>query len=224
MLVQTQEIGVPVGNYIRLKGTLNVPDGAGSLVIFSHGSGSSRHSVRNRYVAEVLNKEKIATLLIDLLTAEEDATFENRFDIHLLAERLVTITSYVHEIPKIRKLPFGYFGASTGAASALTAAGELDGIIHAIVCRGGRPDLAMRSLPLIKVPTLMIVGSLDKDVLELNRKAYTQLDCEKRMEIIEGASHLFEEPGKLEQVAQLAAGWFKKHINRLKIRIHAVQG
>lgn len=222
--MQTQEINITVENHVRLKGNLTIPDGAASLVIFSHGSGSSRFSARNSYVAEILNKEKIATLLIDLLTEKEDTASENRFDIALLSERLITITSYVQELPKIKKLPFGYFGAGTGAASALTAAAQLDGVIHSIVCQGGRPDLAMQSLPAVKVPTLLIVGSLDNEMLILNQKAYTRLHCEKKIEIIEGASSLFEEPGKLDLAARLASGWFKKYMNKLKIKIHAVQG
>lgn len=222
--MELQEINIPVGNYVRLRGTLSNPSGAASLVIFSHGSGSSRFSVRNRFVANELNENKIATLLIDLLTEDEDNTFENRFNIPLLSERLISVTSYISELHKLKKLPIGFFGASTGAASAITAAVQLDGLIHAIVCRGGRPDLAIQKLPLVKAPTLMIVGGLDTTVLEYNKQAYKLLSCEKRIEIVEGASHLFEEAEKLEIAANLAAGWFKKYINKLKIRIDAVQG
>lgn len=214
--MKTNEISIPIGGSVTLQGTLNVPAGASSFVIFSHGSGSSRFSVRNRHVAEILNKEKIATLLIDLLTEKEDSVFENRFNIDLLTKRLVSVTSYVHQLPELEDLPIGYFGASTGAASALKAAEKLKGLVHAVVSRGGRPDLAKASLSQVKAPTLLIVGSLDGDVIELNEQAFSSLNSEKKIEIIEGASHLFEERGKLDEVAKLATAWFKKYLYNIK--------
>lgn len=221
--MKTNEIKIPVSEFIVLQGTLNVPSGADSLVIFSHGSGSSRFSIRNRHVAALLNEEKIATLLIDLLTEKEDSIFENRFNIDLLTKRLVFVTSHVRQLPELKNLPTGYFGASTGAASALKAAERLDDIIHAVVSRGGRPDLAKSSLSQVKAPTLLIVGSLDGQVIELNQQAYSLLQCEKKIEIIEGASHLFEEPGKLDEVAELATNWFKKYLYTIKVEAHAIQ-
>lgn len=218
--METKEINIPVRN-LTLKGHLNIPLEANSLVIFSHGSGSSRFSARNNYVAEILNKEKIATLLVDLLTESEDRIFENRFNIYLLTKRLITVTSYIHQLPELKKLPIGYFGASTGAASALQAAAQLSDLIHAVVSCGVRPDLA-GTLIQVEAPTLLIVGSLDTSVIALNEQAYSLLRCEKRMEIVEGASHLFEEPGKLDKVAELATKWLKKHLVNPKIKTHAV--
>ena len=206
------EIGIPGGRNIRLQGNLIVPEGAVSLVLFSHGSGSSRFSRRNNFVASQLNMNKIATLLTDLLTAEEDRIYENRFNIDLLTMRLVRVTEHVIHLPIFKNFPVGYFGASTGAASALEAAARLGSQIHAIVSRGGRPDLAAKALPLVKAPTLLIVGSQDEDVIKLNKSAFAQLHCVKQMEIIEGATHLFEEAGKLEEVARLAVHWFKKYL------------
>jgi putative phosphoribosyl transferase len=202
--MEINEIDIPVGKE-TLKGTLNIPPDANALVIFSHGSGSSRFSTRNNFVAERLNKEKMTTLLTDLLTEQEDLIFENRFNIELLTARLISVTSYVRKLPQLKDLPTGYFGASTGAASALQAAGELNAI-HAVVSRGGRPDLA-KKLNEVKAPTLLIIGSLDIDVIVLNEKAYLQLVCEKEMEIVNGASHLFEEAGTLDEVAKLATNW-----------------
>lgn len=206
------EIEIPIENELKLKGTLNVPKDALALVIFSHGSGSSRFSKRNRYVAEILNKEKIATLLTDLLTEPEDENYHKRFDIKLITQRLVTVTNYIKLRPELRGLKIGYFGASTGAASALRAASELGEEIKAIVSRGGRPDLAEDAMENIKVPVLLIIGSLDDTVVELNQMAYKRLHCEKRLEIVNGATHLFEEAGKLDEVAFLAIGWFKKYL------------
>ncbi len=220
--MKTNEINIPIDESIKLNGTLNVPSDAGSFVIFSHGSGSSRFSVRNRHVAEILNKEKIATLLIDLLTEKEDSVFENRFNIDLLTKRLVAVTSYMHKLPELKNLPIGYFGASTGAASALKAAEKLDDIIHAVVSRGGRPDLAKNSLGYVKAPTLLIIGSLDEQVIAMNRNAYELMQCDKKIEIVEGASHLFEEPGTLDKAADLATNWFKKHLYNVKVKTHAV--
>lgn len=215
--MKTTEIIIPISESVKLQGTLNIPSGAGSFVIFSHGSGSSRFSSRNRHVAGILNKEKIATLLIDLLTKKEDEVFENRFNIDLLTERLVSVTKQVHLFPELKNLPIGYFGASTGAASALKASEILRDIIEAVVSRGGRPDLAKSSLTIITAPTLLIIGSLDGNVIELNKRAYSMLNCEKKIEIIDGATHLFEEPGKLDEVAELATCWFKKHLYKAEV-------
>ena len=208
-----------------LVGNLTIPEGAESMVIFSHGSGSSRFSPRNTYVANVLNKRKIATLLIDLLSPQEDAVYENRFDIDLLTVRLVAVTEYLHESESSKNLHIGYFGASTGAACALESAARLNNLIEAVVSRGGRPDLAVSGLPLVKAPTLLIVGGLDVEVIELNRKAYQLLNCEKHMVIVDGATHLFEEEGKLEEVSALAADWFERHLGEFwrhkeKIKTH----
>ncbi|MES2286649.1 MAG: alpha/beta hydrolase [Bacteroidota bacterium] len=219
--MKTTEIIITISESVKLQGTLNIPSGAGSFVIFSHGSGSSRFSSRNRHVAGILNREKIATLLIDLLTKKEDEVFENRFNINLLTERLVSVTKQAHQFTELKNLPIGYFGASTGAASALKAAETLQDIIEAVVSRGGRPDLAKSSLPNIKAPTLLIIGSLDENVIELNKRAYSLLNCEKKIEIIEGATHLFEESGKLDEVATLATNWFKKHLYKVEVEKQA---
>lgn len=218
--MKTSEINIPIEKNINLKGNLNIPEDSNSLVIFSHGSGSSRLSKRNNFVAEEFNKVKTATLLIDLLTENEDSIYENRFDIDLLSERLIRITLFIREFPELKNLSTGYFGASTGAASALQAAVQLGGVIHAVVSRGGRPDLA-RNLEKVQSPTLLIVGSFDEEVIVINQQAYSLLNCEKKMEIVEGASHLFEEPGKLAKVAELAKGWFGKYL--LNPLPHAVQ-
>jgi len=204
------EVSIPVGE-IRLKGVLCIPEECIGIVIFSHGSGSSRLSKRNQYVASYLQKNGFGTLLFDLLTPEEDLYYINRFEIEMLHERLVAATKWLQKHPSARDLSIGYFGASTGAASALKAAAKLPDIF-AVVSRGGRPDLAMEDLSDIHVACLFIVGSLDSEVLSLNKKAYDKLNCEKRIEIVDGASHLFEEEGKLEQVAALASSWFKSHI------------
>jgi putative phosphoribosyl transferase len=196
----------------RLEGMLGIPDGAEGLVLFAHGSGSSRHSPRNNYVAEVLRKAGLATLLIDLLTQDEDVDYETRFDIALLAERLDGAARWAAAEASTKKLRIGYFGASTGAGAALKSAASKGDEIGAVVCRGGRPDLAMESLPLVKSPTLLIVGERDELVVDLNRKAYEMISAEKEMVIVPGATHLFEEPGTLERVAKLAAGWFKKYL------------
>ena len=182
--------------------------------MFAHGSGSSRHSPRNRYVADILNEGSLGTLLIDLLTADEQAvdrkTGQLRFDIPFLAKRLVAITQWLREQPQAAGLKIGYFGASTGAAAALVAAAELPRLIHAVVSRGGRPDLAGDALSRVMAPTLAIVGGNDSEVLELNRQALARMNCMKAMHVIPGASHLFEEPGALEQVAKLARAWFSE--------------
>ena len=210
--MENKEINIHVSDDVDLKGNLNIPKKPKAFVIFSHGSGSSRFSSRNRFVAQLLNKQNIATLLTDLLTEEEDKNFENRFDIELLTERLVKVTNYVIQISDLKDLKVGYFGASTGAASAVKAAAQLKDTIQAIVSRGGRPDLAGDSLSEIVVPTLFLVGSLDRQVIKLNNQAFNKLKCEKEIQIIEGASHLFEEPGKLNEVAQIAIEWFEKHL------------
>jgi dienelactone hydrolase len=210
--MENKEINIHVSDDVDLKGNLNLPIKPKAFVIFSHGSGSSRFSSRNRFVAQLLNRQNIATLLTDLLTEEEDKNFENRFDIELLTERLVKVTNYVIQISDLKDLKVGYFGASTGAASAVKAAAQLKNTIQAIVSRGGRPDLAGDSLSEIVVPTLFLVGSLDRQVIKLNNQAFNKLKCEKQIQIIEGASHLFEEPGKLNEVAQIAVEWFEKYL------------
>ncbi|AEV99231.1 hydrolase [Niastella koreensis] len=196
---------------VELGANLAEPAGAKALVIFAHGSGSSRLSPRNNFVADVLNKHSIATLLTDLLTGLEDEKYNNRFDIALLSHRLIQVTEWAAQQPGLNRLPVGYFGASTGAASALQAAAMLDKNIKAVVSRGGRPDLAV-ALKQVKAPTLLIVGSRDTQVMGLNNQAYEQLASEKNIAIVEGASHLFEEPGALHNVADLAASWFDKYL------------
>jgi putative phosphoribosyl transferase len=195
-----------------LSSILQMPDEPGGLVIFAHGSGSSRLSPRNNYVSKILTEHHIATVLTDLLTASEDRKRENRFNIALLTERLIKVTELALQQSSLQHLPVGYFGASTGAAAALQAAALLQGAVKAVVSRGGRPDLATKALPEVTAATLLIVGSLDPDVIELNRQAFAMMKCKKEMKIIEGASHLFEEPGKLQQVAQMAAEWFEQNL------------
>jgi dienelactone hydrolase len=201
-----------------LEGNLTLPEGARGIVLFAHGSGSSRFSPRNCYVAQQLNREKLATLLVDLLSPEEEAvdlwTARLRFNIGLLAERLVGVTDWLVRQPDTRPLRIGYFGASTGAAAALVAAAERPQIVRAIVSRGGRPDLAGPALARVEAPTLLIVGGDDTPVIELNRAALAQLRCEKRLVIVPGATHLFEEPGALEEVARLARQWSERHLAR----------
>jgi putative phosphoribosyl transferase len=192
---------------------LTVPHGAKGVVLFAHGSGSSRHSPRNRYVAGVLNKAGLATLLIDLLTPQEDEERANRFDIGLLVERLTGAVRHLQAEPRTAKLPIGVFGASTGAGAALELAAARPEQVRAVVSRGGRPDLASHAaLSSVKAATLLIVGGDDTGVIELNEQAYAALGCEKRLEIVPGATHLFEEPGTLEEVARLAAQWFTRHL------------
>jgi len=210
--MQVHEIIVPVDSHLRLRGNLVIPNNPVAFVVFSHSSGSNRFSVRNNFVAALLHKEHIATLLTDQLTDEEDEVFENRFNIELLTERLIAVTMHASQLPGLENLPVGYFGASTGAAPALKAAATLVDMVKAVVSRGGRPDLAGALLVQVKAPTLLIVGSLDKDVIKLNTKAYSMMRSQKDMEIIDGASHLFEEPGKLNVVGVLAAGWFREHL------------
>jgi dienelactone hydrolase len=207
-----QLVRVPAGGDASLEGNLAIPQGAQGLVLFAHGSGSSRHSPRNRFVADYLRQQRFATLLIDLLTPAEErvdlVTRELRFDIGLLADRLVHTAHWVSQNRETQTLRIGYFGASTGAGAALVAATRSPENIGAIVSRGGRPDLAGLALAEVRAPTLLIVGGDDFDVIELNRRAYRLLHAEKRMTIIPGASHLFEEAGTLEEAARLAAEWF----------------
>ena len=195
-----------------LEGTLALPDGARALVAFAHGSGSSRLSPRNARVAEALRKHGLGTLLFDLLTEEEAADRGKVFDIPLLAERLLLATRWLGERQQTRDLLLGYFGASTGAAAALVAAAGGEREIGAIVSRGGRPDLARSALPQVRAPTLLVVGSRDPTVLELNRAALAELRCPKELAIVPGATHLFEEPGALDEVMALACHWFTDHL------------
>ena len=197
---------------VRLGGDLTMPAAASGLVLFAHGSGSSRMSPRNRAVARALNDAGLATLLFDLLNEEEALRRELVFDIPLLAERLEAVTRWAGTQPRLQSLPTGYFGASTGAAAALRAAGALGGAVAAVVSRGGRPDLAGDRLPSVTAPTLLIVGGRDPEVLELNRRAATALRCPHDLIIVEGAGHLFEEPGTLERVAELAVMWFRRYL------------
>lgn len=213
--VQVSEVSVQAGK-VTLEGTLAIPAESRGLVVFAHGSGSSRFSSRNRYVANVLNDGGLATLLFDLLTAEEHEidiyTRELRFDIDLLSERMVVTLDWLDGLSTVNDFPIGLFGSSTGAAAALNAAAERPDRVAAVVSRGGRPDMAMKALPLVQSPTLLIVGGLDLQVIELNRLAEAALKAPCRVEIVEGATHLFEEPGTLEQVAALARDWFLGHL------------
>ena len=217
-VVQTAEeqlVRVPAGS-VTLEGNLTLLEGSRAVVLFAHGSGSSRHSPRNRYVARLLNEAKLSTLLIDLLTLDEEVidarTAQLRFDIGLLAERLVAATNWLTQFPDTKHLRIGYFGASTGAAAALAAAALRKDVVGAVVSRGGRPDLAGAALMLVQAPTLLIVGENDGQVIQLNREALAQLRCEKQLMIVPGATHLFEEPGALDAVARLACDWFERHL------------
>src|SRR5512133_3007613 len=211
------EVQIPAGRAV-LSGNLTIPENAMALVLFAHGSGSSRHSPRNQFVARTLNRAGLGTFLFDLLTPEEEAldvyTREHRFNIGLLAERLVHATKWARQQEEMRDLRIGYFGSSTGGAAALVAAAELPLDLGAVVSRGGRPDLAGDALPKVQAPTLLIVGGNDDIVIELNEMARDQMRCEVKLEIIPGATHLFEEPGGLEQVAKLASDWFALHQTR----------
>ena len=204
---------IPV-NGVQLEGTLVIPHRAKGVVLFAHGSGSSRHSLRNNFVAEGLHEAGFGTLLMDLLTRQEDLAYENRFDIDLLVWRLERATQWLMEQPETQALDIGYFGASTGAAAALSAAATFGAAIGAVVSRGGRPDLAMAALNRVQSPTLLIVGGLDNVVIELNRQAYEELKTEKHLEIVPGATHLFEEPGTLQEVARLAGQWFGRYLGQ----------
>lgn len=214
-----KELQIPVSG-TELAGELIIPKDADTIVIFSHGSGSSRKSVRNQKVAQRLNKHHFGTLLFDLLTEEEDKEYSNRFNINLLTARLVEVTKWLIALKEFSGYKLGYFGASTGAASALKAA-ALVPQVSAIVSRGGRPDLAMDILHKITAPVLLIVGSLDYDVLELNEKAYMQLKGIKKLTVINGATHLFEEPGTMDQVAEAAILWFQKYLTSVKTNIQS---
>jgi len=217
-----QEVKIPAGSVV-LRGELIIPEGATGVVLFAHGSGSSRHSPRNKYVAGVIRNSNLGTLLLDLLTPEEESvdayTRHLRFDIGLLARRLVATAKWLKNQDGTRDSMIGFFGASTGGGAALVAAAELGDDVGAVVSRGGRPDLAGASLPDVKAPVLLIVGGLDAVVAGLNQQAYEQLNCVKELEIVPGATHLFEEPGTLETVAGLAAGWFEHYLKRHAVTI-----
>src|SRR5438067_1693864 len=212
-IARAREVQIQSGAAV-LQGELNIPASARGVVLFAHGSGSSRHSPRNQFVARTIRGAGVGTLLFDLLTGEEEAidlrTRHLRFDIGLLAERLVDATHWLKA--DMSHLKVGYFGSSTGGGAALVAAAELGETIGAVVSRGGRPDLAGDALPKVQSPTLLIVGGLDYPVIEMNKAALARLRCEKELKIVPGATHLFEEPGTLEQVADLAAEWFQKHL------------
>jgi dienelactone hydrolase len=214
--VNARPVEIPLEDAV-IAADLAVPEDGGAVVMFAHGSGSSRHSPRNRQVAERLRREGLGTLLLDLLTEDEELvdarTGELRFDIGLLADRLVGAVSWMDGRPELRDRAVGYFGASTGAAAALVAAARQGDRVGAIVSRGGRPDLAADALPHVGAPTLLIVGGHDDVVLDLNRRASERMRCERRIEVVPGATHLFEEPGALVEVASLAAGWFTTHLS-----------
>jgi len=197
---------------VTLEGVLVLPEQAKGIVIFAHGSGSSRFSPRNTYVAGVLQQAGVGTLLFDLLTSEEDRIYEHRFDIDLLARRLVEATLWLRALPELKGAALGYFGSSTGAAAALQGASVLGASIKAVVSRGGRPDLVMQCLEKVLAPTLLIVGQFDRQVLQLNRQAFNRLVAEKELSVVPGATHLFEEPGALELVANLAKDWFVRYL------------
>jgi dienelactone hydrolase len=211
------EVRIAAGR-ATLDGNLTLTDGATALVLFAHGSGSSRHSPRNQFVARTLNNAGLATLLFDLLTPEEEAidlrTREHRFNIGLLAERLVHATKWARQQEQTRDWGIGYFGSSTGGGAALVAAAEIPQDVGAVVSRGGRPDLAGEGLPKVQAPTLLVVGGNDDIVIELNERARDRMRCEVKLEIVPGAAHLFEEPGALEKVANLTSDWFLLHLTR----------
>ncbi|HVT11162.1 MAG TPA: alpha/beta fold hydrolase [Fimbriimonadaceae bacterium] len=215
MNVARREVNIPVEK-VLLTGDLQVPAESEGLVLFVHGSGSSRLSQRNRHVADEINRHGLSTLLFDLLSPEEEeidmVTRELRFDIGLLADRVDAVTNWLSSEDDLDAYPIGYFGASTGAAAALVASLRHPNSVKAIVSRGGRPDLASSALPDVAAPTLLIVGSLDEEVLEMNREAMSRMRCEVELHIVPGASHLFPEPGKLDEVATLAADWFARHL------------
>jgi len=211
MSIAKELIHISAGKAV-IEGALTIPSHSRGIVIFAHGSGSGRHSPRNNFVAQILNNSRMATLLIDLLTPEEDRNYETRFDIDLLAERLVAVTAWIRNSSQTQHLSIGYFGASTGAAAALKAAVQ-ETSVKAVVSRGGRPDLAGTSLSQVTSPVLLLVGGHDFSVIELNETALAQLQCPKKLVIVPGATHLFDEPGTLEQVAHYAAEWFKAHLS-----------
>ena len=212
--VKTKALSVKIkANSLTLPGRLVIPEGAKSLIIFSHGSGSSRKSPRNNFVADKMNEFGFATLLFDLLTEEEDKNYPARFDIELLIQRLLLATNWVKEQEELKDFELGIFGSSTGAASALGAASMLGSMVKAVVSRGGRPDLAMPYLSDVKAATLLIIGELDSYVIEVSETSYEQLNVPKEIKIIEGATHLFEEAGTLEKVANAAGKWFAKYLS-----------
>ena len=213
------DLEIPI-NSIHLNGILQLPKNASGIVLFAHGSGSSRFSIRNQHVACVLNQANIATLLFDLLTPLEEEvdefTREHRFNIELLASRLVAVSDWLLQHPKTNHLLIGYFGASTGGGAALEAAAKRQSTVKAVVSRGGRPDLAKAALLQVKAPTLLIVGSHDESVIEMNQNAMKEMLCIKKLEIVPGATHLFEEPGTLDEVARLAKDWFTQYLSQRK--------
>jgi len=211
--MSSQLVRIPVAG-IHIEALLELSADARGLVLFAHGSGSSRHSPRNNFVARVLRENGMGTMLLDLLTIAEDLDYQTRFDISLLTQRLLAATRWVRQhTPPTRVLPIGYFGASTGAAAALQAAAALGAEVRAVVSRGGRPDLAgSHDLARVKSPTLLLVGGNDDEVIRLNRQAYARLPCSKELSVIPGATHLFEEPGTLEEVARQAAAWFSRYL------------
>ena len=204
-------VHIPI-NSLELEGELVIPPKAKGLVIFAHGSGSSKHSPRNKFVAQRLRKELLATLLVDLLSEEEDSDYQSRFDIALLTERLVAITDWATHYEQTEDLSIGYFGASTGAAAAIMAAQGAEDTVKALALRGGRVDLAYEAAETLKVPTLLIVGQEDYGVREANEEVFLKLTCKKELAVIPKATHLFEEPGTLDRVAELASAWFKEYL------------
>jgi putative phosphoribosyl transferase len=214
-LIEHTSVSIPAGD-VLLQGDLSMPSSPKGIVLFAHGSGSSRHSPRNRYVAEALNEHSLGTLLVDLLTAEEEqedeVTARLRFDIDLLTQRLVAITDWLTSQPRVRGHEIGLFGASTGAAAALMTAAQRPDVVKAVVSRGGRPDLAGSTASLVRAPTLLIVGGRDTAVIQMNRDAMTLMECKVELKIVPGATHLFEERGALTQVATFAADWFTTHL------------
>lgn len=202
---------------IELTGRLSIPQQARGVVVFAHGSGSSRHSPRNQFVAQALQDTGFATLLFDLLTEKEALDNAKKFEIDLLKDRLIKVSEWFQADPKTTDLNMGYFGASTGAAAALEAAAVLGDTVKAVVCRGGRPDLAAHVVPLVKAPTLLLVGGFDHEVITLNEQAFSLLTCEKELIIVEEATHLFDEPGKLEEVAVHADNWFHEHLSTIRL-------
>ena len=219
--MKNEEINIPLKSVVLI-GNLSIPKNAKGIVVFSHGSGSGRLSSRNKLVAEMIQQHGFGTLLFDLLTEVEDRDYENRFDIDLLSSRLIETTDWLMENKDTKDYKIAYFGASTGAASAIRAAAYFGKKIKAVVSRGGRPDLALNVLNLVTAPTLLIVGQRDISVIEMNKKAFDLLVSEKEMKIIPGATHLFEEPGMLDQVADLATEWFKQHNSKSKTQSYAL--
>lgn len=212
--MKSEEINIRLSS-VSLKGELVLPENAIGIVVFSHGNGSNRFSPRNKMVAELIQQHGIGTLSIDLLTEEEDRIYENRFNIDLLVSRLIDATEWLMQNKETKKLSVAYFGASTGAASAFRAAAYFGKNIKALVSRGGRPDLALNALPMITAPTLLIVGQLDVPVIKMNKLAFDELKSIKEMKIIPGATHLFEEPGKLVEAADMAISWYKEYLLKL---------